>query len=263
MTFKSVSCWFLLYGTILSNTGCSKLVHVSPPPNGVTGADVFSTDATAAAVLTGIYANMSTPLILSGQINSMSLFPGLAADELSLWPGQTDPMFVQYYSNALSSSNQEGNAFYWNSFYPVIYTANSAIQGLMATSAVTPPVKQQLLGEADFVRAFCYFYLVNLYGDVPIVNETNYTTNESLLRSPKAEVWKQIISDLINAQALLNANYLDGSASVITTERTRPNKATATALLAGRIYILATGQMRRRRRTVLFRTQRHTSFLTV
>jgi len=53
--------------------------------------------------------------------------------------------------------------------YNFIFVANSAIEGLNEATALTPAVKQQLMGEAKFVRAFCYFYLINLYGDVPLV----------------------------------------------------------------------------------------------
>lgn len=45
---------------IIGMTGCKKFVEVEPPVTSITGENVFTNDATAIAVLTGIYAKMST-----------------------------------------------------------------------------------------------------------------------------------------------------------------------------------------------------------
>jgi hypothetical protein len=71
---------------------------------------------------------------------------------------------------------------------------------------------------------------------VPIVTSTDYTINESISRSPQAQVYQQIILDLTDAIQLLNNNYVDISDTATTIERTRPNKATAEALLS-RVYL--------------------------
>ena len=120
--------------------------------------------------------------------------------------------------------------------YNFIYLCNSAIEGLNSSTDLTPAVKEQLLGESYFMRAFFYFYLVNLYGDVVMPLTSNYKVTESLPRTPKEEVYQQIISDLHTAQQLLNINYVDGTLLNITTERTRPTQWAATALLA-RTYL--------------------------
>jgi len=62
---------------------------------------------------------------------------------------------------------------------------NAAIEGLNGTTSLTPSVKQQLLGEAKFMRAFFYFYLVNLFGDVPLATSTDWQVNSFLSRTPK------------------------------------------------------------------------------
>jgi hypothetical protein len=88
------------------------------------------------------------------------------------------------------------------------------------------------------MRAFCYFYLVNLYGDVPLVLATDYKQNALLARTGKDQVYQQIISDLKDAQNLLSDKYLDGSLTAYsgTPEKVRPTKWAATALLA-RTYL--------------------------
>lgn len=160
----------------------------------------------------------------------MSLFPGLSADELLVY-GTSNVTDIDYYYNELTNSNTGGSDF-WNNIYPIIYTINSAIEGITGSNSLTPAVKKQLLGEAYFMRAFCYFYLVNLYGSVPLATGTDYTVNSVLARTPAAAVWKQINNDLTTAQGLLSSNYVDASLLNETSNRVRPTYWAATALLA-------------------------------
>ena len=118
----------------------------------------------------------------------------------------------------------------------MIFTINSAIEGLNKSSSLTPAIKQQLLGEALFMRAFCYFYLVNLYGDVPLVWSTDWTLNSSLNRISKQEIYSQIVEDLKMSKNLLNSNFLGSDVRSVSSERVRPTKWVAIALLA-RVYL--------------------------
>jgi len=225
-------CNILLLLVLLTGIACTKLVEVDPPITEITGASVYNSDATASAVLTGIYTNMSSGSITNaGNFISLSLFPSLSADELSLF-SNSNSNFLAYYTNLLGSTGLGGGSEYWNNFYPVIYTLNSSIQGLNASTGLTPAVKQQLLGEAYFMRGFCYFYLVNLYGDVPLVTGIDYTVNRLLPRAPQSLVWQQITSDLKSAQSLLSPNYLDASLISQASQRVRPTQGAANALLA-------------------------------
>lgn len=221
--------------TILFNSSCKKLIEVNPPYTAQSQNMVYSSDATAAAVLTGIYTNISISPFSAGGFTSLSLFPGLSSDELTLYGAVTDPNYIQYYKNSLTNSLSEGYSF-WSRIYPVIFVTNSAIDGLTKSNELTPSVKQQLLGEAKFIRAFCYFYLVNLYGDVPLVLGLDYKTNATLSRSQQSLIYEQIISDLKEAQTNLSTEYLSANIRDITTERVRPTKWSAAALLA-RTYL--------------------------
>src|SRR5690606_27043726 len=87
----------------------------------------------------------------------------------------------------------------------------------------------RLLGEAKFVRAFCYFYLVNQFGNVPLIVNTDYKINTVMPRTEKSKVYDLIVTDLVDAQSKLPSNY-------VSTERIRPNKEAATTLLA-RTYL--------------------------
>jgi hypothetical protein len=122
-----------------------------------------------------------------------------------------------------------------------LFTVNSIIEGVSKSDQLLQVAKEKLIGEAKFTRAFLFFYLVNIYGDVPLVVTTDFKTNSNIPRSPKQRVYDQIIADLLEAQALLGEQYLAANLSIDPAqERVRPNKAAATALLA-RVY-LYTGQ---------------------
>lgn len=213
--------------------GCRKYTQVGPPTNKLTGNNVYTSDATAIAAVTGIYTLMSASTTGAGTVPSLSLFPGLSADEFTLWSGLTDLNTNAYYKNNLFTNPTTAyGSDYWGTFYNFIFRCNDAITGLKSSSGLTPSIKQQLLGEVIFLRAFFYFYLVNLYGDAPIALTTDPNTNSNLARSSKPAVYQQILSDLHQAQQLLSPNYLDGTILKITGDRVRPSRWAATALLA-------------------------------
>ena len=225
-------CLFLIFSCLSLGFGsCKKLVTVPAPLTSVNSANVYNNNATAAAVLTGIYTQMinGTNLLYLG-IPSISFYAGMSSDELTLYSGENNSSYTEFYNNELSSIDVSPD--FWSNIYPVIYTLNSAIEGINSSSELTAAVKQQALGEAEFMRSFCYFYLVNLYGDVPLVLTTDYKANSVIGRDSVRGVWAQIILDLKDSKILLSANYLDATLTNTTTERVRPTKWAASTLLA-------------------------------
>lgn len=216
---------FLLTVAGFCYVGCKKFVQISPPSTQIVTASVFKDDNAATAALTSIYNAMQA------ESWNMSQNTGLLSDELQSPSSNT--IVLPYYQNALVATSASGP---WVNGYKYIYQANAVIYGIKSGSGMTPAIQQQLTGEAEFIRAFWYFYLVNCYGDVPLVTSTDYTINATLSRTQKSKVYKQIIKDLLDARNLLNSNYVDGSDTAISPDRIRPNKATASALLA-RVYL--------------------------
>jgi len=223
-----------LFAITLLLGGCKKFVQINPPVTKITGETVYSNNTSAAAAMTGIYNNMiASPSFSSGN-NSIGYLTGLAADELKNYSSTIT--FIQFYQNALSSSsNGNSNAYFWPGLYNKIYDANAVIEGLNNSNGVSDSIKRQLIGEAEFMRAFLHFYAVNLYGDVPLVTTTDYQINNSIHRTPVERIYQQIVADLRDAQNKLTDDFVDYS-GLTTSERTRPNKAAATALLA-RAYL--------------------------
>jgi starch-binding outer membrane protein, SusD/RagB family len=225
--------------TVILSGGCRKFIEVEAPITTVNGENAFSNDPNAIGVLTGIYIkmsdeNQSIPFFGSG-LAMTSIYCSLSADELALNAISNNATIAGYYKNELTPLTV-GNPDFWKKSYGYIYTVNSAILGLTASNTLTPSVKSQLLGEAYFLRAFYYFYLTNLYGGVVVTTETDYAKNSLLSRTDSVQAYNLIKSDLIQAQQLLNDDYYNGNLTAVGTERTRPNKTVATALLA-RVYL--------------------------
>jgi starch-binding outer membrane protein, SusD/RagB family len=235
-SYRNTTLLFLIMGIGLMHSGCTRLVESEPPSGSLTGITVYKTDATAIAAFNGIYIGLNGRLVQG--LNSIGLLAGLSADELSLYNGVTDANYLGYYYNSLSQKlgTLQSGVDSWSPLYTLIFNCNVALEGLTSTTSLTPAVKQQLLGEATFLRAFSYFYLVNFYGDLPLVLTTDAEVNTLLARSTKAEVYQQIIADLNNAEANLSENFLNETLVNTTTERVRPTKWVASALLA-RVYL--------------------------
>jgi len=153
---KRLSVFFLLLSVIMSC--CKKLVQVPSPTTSLTSNTVYSDDATAAAVLTGIYTEIALPTPTSTiSINSIALDAGLSGDELILYggSGNFNKKLVQYYFNELASgSSITRESSIWSNLYSVIYVVNIALERLSISNTLTSSVKQQLLGEAKFLRGF-------------------------------------------------------------------------------------------------------------
>lgn len=213
--------------------GCKKFIAVDPPKSQLTGATVFEDDATATSAMTGIYNRMfNSSGFVSGSVSSVSFLVGLSSDEfLNYYTGEPD----QFYRCDILPDNLTLYYSFWNEAYQYIYTANAILEGIGRSANLSASVKKQLEGEAKFVRAFCYFYLVNLWGDIPLARTTNYQTNNLLSRSPASVVYQFIEDDLASASELMITNYIDGN-NAVSSERVRPNAFAASALLA-RVYL--------------------------
>lgn len=133
----------------------------------------------------------------------------------------------------LSEFNMDATAgevsLFYRSSYVAIQAAN-AIIGRVAGQSFKQEDKNRIEGEARFIRALTYFYLVNVYGDVPLILEETSGSNledvRKLARVPKAEVYAQIVADLKEAEAKLPAFNT-------------PNRASALAAksLLGKVYV--------------------------
>lgn len=92
---------------------------------------------------------------------------------------------------------------YWNGLYKVIAQANLVLDKVPAISPMDEAQKARVLGEAKFLRAWAYFYLVRLWGNVPLITLPQTASSENFNPSPASqdEVYALIVEDLKAAEA--------------------------------------------------------------
>lgn len=206
---------------------CKKFVDIDPPRTELSSESLFVNDKTAISAMVSIYSDMNSYNYFYANLITMFM-GGMSSDEFTYALTSTAE-FEEFKNNNVLSTNRFVGQL-WSEPYTYNYRANAVIEGVTASQTLSPAVKNQLLGEAKFMRAFFHFYLVNTFGDVPLILDTHVQKNTDLPRTPAAEVYKQVIADLIDAKNLLDVNYPDNG------ERTRPTKGAATLLLA-RAYL--------------------------
>ena len=142
--------------------------------------------------------------------------------------------FGGYKSREIDSSTGQLSNIYENSFDGIaranIYLAREGAIDFTGREALG----NQLRGEARFLRAFYYFNLVRLFGDVALYTEPALTPLEGQKpRSATAEVYAQIKADLQAAADLLPAAY---TGSGLAGERGRATSGAARAVL-GKVHL--------------------------
>lgn len=219
-----INCIFCFLLIVVS--GCTKLIDVPGPENLTESTDVFKSDASAISAVTGIYSKAMSSAVsfLNGGI---TIYTGLSADELI--QNETNSTVQEFFINSLQPSNSLLRKDLWVRAYDLIYQTNACIEGINGSNSLTEATRNQLLGESYFLRAFLYFYMVNLFGDVPLIITTDYTTNATLPRTNATIVRSRIKADLITALNLLIPSYPSP-------DRARANKWTVSAMLA-KVYL--------------------------
>ncbi|MGN6420845.1 MAG: RagB/SusD family nutrient uptake outer membrane protein [Pseudobacter sp.] len=208
---------------LISVTGCKKMLDIGTPVNQVVSDKIFEDSVTVQSALAGMYVQMY------GTVHSINPFgvgitvlTGMTADETTHYLAQ----FAQYYNNELVTTDGRVAAI-WTDAYATIYRANDIIDGVTASAKLSATAKKRAIGEAKFLRAYCYFYLTNLFDKVPLVTTTDVSITPSLPRSTSDQIYQQILSDLKDARDMMRDDYaLSGG------ERIRVNKWAASAMLA-------------------------------
>jgi hypothetical protein len=115
-------------------------------------------------------------------------------------------LFGNYVSIAGSNISPSNGAINYAKYYNAINLANTLMyfddEVLKLDQSYTPRMNNAIEAEALFIRSLCYFYLVRVWKDVPLVIEPSITDKGDLFKpkSSEAEIIKQIIDDLLKAK---------------------------------------------------------------
>lgn len=236
---------YLSLGSLLLLAGCEK--YLDKDPIGILTEEQIASDPTVATItesVTNAYVPLASTLNLFGDWNwngglvlrNDFIIEDIASgDANKKWNPDGDQAWMD--EVAAFNFTSENGAFngIWTYNYEGVSRTNLAIAQLEDDAVVQQigmgeALRNQLLGEVYFLRAFYYFDLAVNFGDVPLLLKPLANFNEAYevaRRTPVAEVWTQINTDLERAASLLpNSKY------TTQTERWRASRGAAIALQA-------------------------------
>jgi hypothetical protein len=202
-------------------SGCKKFLE-QDVPGAFAEQDFYKTDQDATQAVTAVYDMMQAHY--NNNWGSLYMIRTLLSDESNAGGSNTgdQPGYQTIDDYTFDAANDKVMEA-WRMCYFTIYRANKVINRTVPETNL----RKRLIAEAKFLRAYNYFELVSLWGDVPLVlgdiPPARYTSTG---RKPKAEVYAQIEKDLLEAIAVLPLkNVLAGA------DRFRVSKGAAQALL--------------------------------
>jgi starch-binding outer membrane protein, SusD/RagB family len=204
---------------------CDDYLDLKPISSNTT-ANAYKTGSDAEAALIGVYDSFQQEYYVWDNI----IFSDVMSD--NHYAGGDNPEI--YAIEDLNFSPTNARFFNnWAQLYNAILKANIVLQKvpeIATTSTFSEERKQQILGEASFLRAYHYYNLVKQWGAVPLVLTTGSTDPASIFleRTPAKDVYDQIVTDLGFAVSALPDSY-GGDANV---NKGRATKGAANALLA-------------------------------
>ncbi|MCU0333913.1 MAG: RagB/SusD family nutrient uptake outer membrane protein [Chitinophagaceae bacterium] len=96
----------------------------------------------------------------------------------------------------------------WAQNYFGILRCNLVLEKVPTIPVMSATLRTRILGEARFLRALYYWHLVRVFGDVPLYTRViSVEESTTITRSPRADVFKQIIADLQAAETALPVSY--------------------------------------------------------
>lgn len=207
--------------------GCKKYLDKAPLDS-INTANFFKTEEDAIAAINGAYQPLQWPKLYNLRIWTTDIWAGNSVVGAG---GGTDGIETQDISNFVTSTANAAALDIWRGPSPGILRSNLVLKNVPNMN-ITPSLKDRILGEAYFLRALNYFNLVRLFGDVPLITEP-VTAEDNLRpsRTPKAQVYDLIISDLKQAVSLLPA-----ASTYSGTNIGRASKGAAAGILA-KVYL--------------------------
>jgi starch-binding outer membrane protein, SusD/RagB family len=196
---KKVLYIIILFLSVPVFNGC---IDLKEEPSGLMAPEgFFKSPADVTAVIMGAYAEWNTSQIEK----SFMLLLQLRSDMVDIGDVGTAAERIAINSFSMDASNSLISES-WVRLFQSISAANTAIKAAREITA-DDKTKKELEARARFIRAFTYFHLVRCFGDVPYMDSPIESAEvlNSIGRTPEAEVYKNIIDDLIFAKANLPA----------------------------------------------------------
>ncbi len=183
----------LLIAYLMVGWSCANVLE-EVPKSFISPTNYYNTQADAEGAILSVYGERAEYMITAGQYMIEEIPTDYAMGRGSWAP--VDILNQPFESVVTGRSNEM-----WMRFYRIVNRANIVLERVPAIK-MDETVKRKILAEAYYLRADSYINLVRYWGAVPLkLSETTDLTQIGVARTPVAQVYEQIISDLKNAEA--------------------------------------------------------------
>lgn len=219
---KKINIFLVITGTFI--LGCANVELDETPPSLLSPGSFYTTESEFQAALAGtfrpLYSDWSSfdygyPLIMTSGAEDVRSDAGIFKDLDRLSANGNDQSIINV----------------WRQLYQSIANANTIIGNLTNAEDISEQTLGEIEGQAKFIRAFSYFYLVRWFGEVQLTTFENQADVDNLPQSSIADIYDSIIENLKDAESKLPTSFPD---------KGRPTRGAAKALLA-KVYLTMAG----------------------
>lgn len=186
---------------VLLTFSCVDLIEDSK--GSLTNSSLFKTESDLNTAVTAVYY----PLISDawGGFGSARMWiPLMGGDDLTTHPAACKCDFREFDRFNGNNLNPTLWSAYWRNPYSIIYAANNVLENYEKVNG-RESVKKQAAAQACFLRAFAYFLMTRVFGDLPLVSSTVPDLDKKL--SPVKDIYTLIVNDLLFAKANLPGSW--------------------------------------------------------
>jgi hypothetical protein len=200
---------FILMMVIFSATSCKKILEIDPHNTTFTDA-YFENGTDANTAISGAYSLLRSVLLDNFNYH---VYGDAASGAFSINGGLDNANF-NISNGEFVGLNVGSGTRNWLNNYKLIQQLNLIIEkvpGMDITKFSNQDDKKSIIGEAYFLRAYIYFYMTRVWGDVPLKIKADLDFNQAanIPRAPAADVLKQCLTDLKIAEENLVFGYTD------------------------------------------------------
>lgn len=195
---KKILLGCLFAASVLTTTSCSDFLDEDP--NGqMSEANVFKSQADLDASIHTIYEKLNQT-----QSWTNPMYPQWQGDDMTANPG-SNKQAVAALDVFSSDGENKGVKDAWSQHFALIKACNWVIEN----ASKTPTSQEEIniaLGNAHFWRAYAYFYMVRVFGPLPMVLKTDPSAT-NVAPSSVEEIYNLIVEDLKKAEGWLPTSY--------------------------------------------------------
>jgi len=220
MKAKHISI-YLMAILFFSTTGCKKVLN-EPILGQYSTTNFFTNDANAILAVNAAYASLT---FTDASSNAIWVLGDVASDDAIKGGSAGDQADFQSVGDFNINPSNSAVEAVWKRYYEGVFTCNVVTDGVTNNPAISASVKTQVLGQAEFLRAYYYFNLTVAYGAIPLHLKVETPAEAQKPVSTQAQIFAQVEQDCTAAAAALPIAWTG-------TDLGRVTKGAALSLLA-------------------------------